>query len=146
MSPLCSKPSRGSPLPSLPAEGRDTWLHLGPARHPAEHPMLCQTLKWMCIVISPSLNMGWKHVLDMELSCLETLGLPPPFPMKVTRSAQPYIMATDLYFSVLPKGLPHFKKENRGFPGGPVVKNLPRDAGDIGSISGLGRSHMPQGN
>lgn len=46
--------------------------------------------------------MGWKHVLDMELSCLETLGLPPPFPMKVTGSAQPYIMATDLYFSVLP--------------------------------------------
>ena len=46
--------------------------------------------------------MGWKHVLDMELSCLETLGLPLPFPMKVTGSAQPYIMATDLYFSVLP--------------------------------------------
>ena len=90
--------------------------------------------------------MGWKHVLDMELSCLETLGLPPPFPMKVTRSAQPYIMATDLYFSVLPKDLPHFEKENRGFPGGPVVKNLSRDAGDIGSISGLGRSHMLQGN
>ena len=90
--------------------------------------------------------MGWKHVLDMELSCLETLGLPLPFPMKVTRSAQPYIMATDLYFSVLPKGLPHFKKENRVFPGGPVVKNLPREAGDIGSISGLERSHMPQGN
>ena len=90
--------------------------------------------------------MGWKHVLDMELSCLETLGLPPPFPMKVTGSAQPYIMATDLYFSVLPKDLPHFEKENRGFPGGPVVKNLSRDAGDIGSISGLGRSHMPQGN
>ena len=55
-------------------------------------------------------------------------------------------MATHLYFSVLPKGLPHFKKENRGFPGGPVVKNLPHDAGDIGAISGLERPHMPQGN
>ena len=28
----------------------------------------------------------------------------------------------------------------RGFPGGSVIKNLPADAGDAGSISGLGRS------
>ena len=28
------------------------------------------------------------------------------------------------------------------FPGGPVVKNLPANAGDTGSISGQGRSHM----
>ena len=32
------------------------------------------------------------------------------------------------------------------FPGGPVVKNLPANAGDMGSVPGLGRSHMPQGN
>ena len=32
------------------------------------------------------------------------------------------------------------------FPGGLVVKNLPVNAGDMGSIPGLGRSHMPQGN
>ena len=32
------------------------------------------------------------------------------------------------------------------FPGGPVVKNLPANAGDTGSISGLGKFHMPQGN
>ena len=30
------------------------------------------------------------------------------------------------------------------FPGGPVVKNPPTDAGDTGSIPGLGRSHVPQ--
>ena len=30
-----------------------------------------------------------------------------------------------------------------GFPGGLVVKNLPANAGDTGSIPGLGRSHMP---
>ena len=30
-----------------------------------------------------------------------------------------------------------------GFPGGLVVKNLPTNAEDIGSIPGLGRSHMP---
>ena len=33
-----------------------------------------------------------------------------------------------------------------GFPGGAVVKNLPANAGDTGSSTGLGRSHMPQRN
>ena len=33
---------------------------------------------------------------------------------------------------------------NPAFPGGLVVKNLLADAGDTGSIPGLGRSHMPQ--
>ena len=33
-----------------------------------------------------------------------------------------------------------------GFPGGAVVKNPPDDAGDMGSSTGLGRSHMPQSN
>ena len=32
------------------------------------------------------------------------------------------------------------------FPGGAVVKNPPADAGDVGLIPGLGRSHMPQSN
>ena len=31
-----------------------------------------------------------------------------------------------------------------GFPGGAVVKNPPANAGDTGSSSGPGRSHMPQ--
>ena len=33
-----------------------------------------------------------------------------------------------------------------GFPGGPVVKNLPANAGDVGLIPSSGRSHMPQGS
>ena len=32
------------------------------------------------------------------------------------------------------------------FPGGAVVKNPPANAGDTGSSSGLGRSHMLQSN
>ena len=32
------------------------------------------------------------------------------------------------------------------FPGGIIVKNLPANAGDMGSIPGPGRSHMPQSN
>ena len=33
-----------------------------------------------------------------------------------------------------------------GFPGDTVVKNLPANAGDMGSSPGPGRSHMPQSN
>ena len=32
------------------------------------------------------------------------------------------------------------------FNNGPVLKNLPANAGDTGSISGPGRFHVPQGN
>ena len=33
-----------------------------------------------------------------------------------------------------------------GFPSGPVVKNLPASAGDMGLIPGPERSHMPRGS
>ena len=39
-----------------------------------------------------------------------------------------------------------FRKTNKGFPGGPVVKNPPGNAGDIASVPSWGRSHMLQGN
>ena len=32
------------------------------------------------------------------------------------------------------------------FPGGPMVKNLPANAGDMGLIPGAGRFHRPQGS
>ena len=32
------------------------------------------------------------------------------------------------------------------FPDGPVVENLPVNAGDMGSIPGPGKSHVPQSN
>ena len=34
----------------------------------------------------------------------------------------------------------------RDFPGSTVVKNLPANAGDMGSIPGPRRSHMPRSN
>ena len=36
--------------------------------------------------------------------------------------------------------------QERDFPGGPVVRSLPANAGDMGLIPGLGRFHMPQSN
>ena len=38
------------------------------------------------------------------------------------------------------------RKEFGDFPGGAVVKSPPANAGDMGSIPGLGRSHMPRSN
>ena len=42
--------------------------------------------------------------------------------------------------------LEFYLQKNQGFPGGAVVKNLPANAGDMGSSPGLGRSHMPRSN
>ena len=39
-----------------------------------------------------------------------------------------------------------FKKILADFPGGAVVKNLPANAGDTGSIPGPGKSHVPGSN
>lgn len=47
-----------------------------------------------------------------------------------------------------PKKKKKKKSERRreDFPGGPVIKNSSVNAGDIGSIPGLGRFHMPRDN
>ena len=44
--------------------------------------------------------------------------------------------------SQAPKVVPQNYLFKRDFPGGTVVKNPPANAGDMGSIPGLGRSHM----
>ena len=36
--------------------------------------------------------------------------------------------------------------DGQDFPSGPVDKNLPANAGDMGSIPGLRRCHMPENN
>ena len=38
------------------------------------------------------------------------------------------------------------KRQHGDFPSGPVAKNPPRNAGDMGSIPGGGIPHRPQGN
>ena len=40
----------------------------------------------------------------------------------------------------------NIKKRSWDFPGSPVVKNPPANAGDTSLIPGLGRSRMPRGN
>ena len=40
----------------------------------------------------------------------------------------------------------HLNTSELDFPGGAVVKNLPANAGDMGSIPVPGRSHMSQSN
>ena len=56
-------------------------------------------------------------------------------------------LAHPLVTSVAVKAAPYFKKGGiRGLPRGSVVKNLPARAGDVGSVPGLGRSHLLQSN
>ena len=40
----------------------------------------------------------------------------------------------------------HLRNAKGGFPGSPVIKNLPCNARDTSCIPALGRSHMPQSN
>ena len=47
-------------------------------------------------------------------------------------------------YATSPCMLARLKHGGEGFPGGSVNKNLPADAGDMGSIPRLGRSHVPQ--
>ena len=49
------------------------------------------------------------------------------------------IIPSDFYFFTI-------KGSDRVFPGGPVLKNLPANAGDAGLIPGFGKSHIPWGN
>ena len=51
----------------------------------------------------------------------------------------------DFHFTSINPGLSHLKNLNLDFLGGPVVKNLPTNAGDMGS-TGLGGFHMTQSN
>ena len=49
-------------------------------------------------------------------------------------------------FATVSVTLVHVYEEIRGFPSGSVVKNSSVNAGDMGSIPGMGRSHMLQSN
>ena len=44
------------------------------------------------------------------------------------------------------KRIHEFKMIIRDFLGGPVIRNPPASAGDMGSIPGPGQSHKPQGS
>ena len=46
----------------------------------------------------------------------------------------------------LPPKSPPLSNSAWYFPGDPVVKNVPSNAGDAGSLLGLGGFHMPQSN
>ena len=48
-----------------------------------------------------------------------------------------------LVYSVYKFGVSNLKQFLKDFPVGSVVKNLPANAQDTGSIPGLGRCHLP---
>ena len=66
---------------------------------------------------------------------------------QLTHRALPFLFFWLRFFPLSLDGyLLIIQDSTQGFPGGSVVKNPPVDAGDISSIPGSGRSHMPRGN
>ena len=65
---------------------------------------------------------------------------PPLFEMSEPRKGQAHDFDQNIS---LPVGKMIF---SRDFPGGPVVKNPPSNAGDAGALVREVRSHMPRGN
>ena len=63
-------------------------------------------------------------------------------------SWKPHLVTSEIRLCCTDQQASHFSSQNHkvGFPGGPVVKNPPANAGDTGSIPGPGRFHMPQGS
>ena len=58
-----------------------------------------------------------------------------------------YTIHIDIHFIFLSLYIYYISKiKNVDFPSGAVVKNLPVNAGDMGSSPGLGRSHMLRSN
>ena len=70
------------------------------------------------------------------------ISLPPPFSFFFPSFLSPF----DFLFFCLQFFEFSFKNLNQDLPGGPGVKNPPANAGDPGSILGLGRLHMLWGN
>ena len=110
---------------------------------------------------SPSLPLLRQYVVVQSLSCVWPFAIPwtaarqTSLSLTVSRSLPEFMSIVSvmpsscliLQYSLLLR--PSIFPTNLGlrdFPGGPVVKNLPANAGATGSILGSGRSHMLQGN
>ena len=106
-------------------------------------------LEW---VVMPSYRGSFQSRDWIQVSCIAGRFLPSESPGKPQIS---YISIKLIKKQVIVFGMdkqqgpPVWHRElcsrsyGRAFPGGSVVRNLPANAGDTGSIPALGRSHMP---
>ena len=110
-----------------------------------EHP--CETTPcWTKLSQAPMLlgHRGPEESTFRKETCLLFhTEFPEPLPLTCTLCLAP-CTALSLTHDWALISLPQNVRED--FPGGPVVKNPPAKAGDMGSIPGLGRFHMLQGN
>ena len=74
---------------------------------------------------------GTSEMAQVDLLCLDT-GKPPQ--NERDSSAESNVIA---------EGKIGKERSSEDFPGGPLVKNPPASAADVGSVPGRGRSHMP---
>ena len=86
-------------------------------------------------MVEAGLRPNWPELV--KLSCLFSLYYLPPFifPILPIKEFPRYFNET-VHMKKACKAL----SKCEGFPGGSVVKNLPDNAGDVGSIPGSGRS------
>ena len=125
---------------------------------PRAHPNTCP-LSWWC---HPAIS---SSVIPFS-SCPQFFPASESFPMSQLVAWGGQSIGVSALASFLPKNtqdwsplewaiwisIPQFKKTKLkkktccDFPGALVLKNLPANAGDPGSIPGLGRLHMPQGD
>ena len=85
---------------------------------------------WVGAVLTPILWQAQRHRVCLRSHCC---------------SVQSHELSPEPMVS--PRCRYHFTRCQRlDFPSGPVVENLPADAGDTGLILGLGGSHMTQSN
>ena len=99
-------------------------------------------INWVCCLMYPIKGTSCKLRLGIEKIILYFLGtcyLPGALLTASHASSHFYKYSR----KIVTRGL---KNHTLGFPGGTVIKNPPANAGDTGSIPGLGRSHKPWSN
>jgi len=86
----------------------------------------------------------WSGLLFPSPGHLPDPGIKPRSPTEQVDSLPSELLGKPICIVIIKLGCIK-KKKNKGFPGGSVVKNSPANAGDMGSIPGLGTS-LGEGN
>ena len=97
---------------------------------PYPTPLLCDTLLYLRIPDKSYLRPG--NIVQKTLQS--------PLSPELTRCVQVDLVSWSSHMKFDP-----FKRQLSNFPGDPVIKNLPTNAGDVGLASGLGRFHISWG-
>ena len=123
----------------------ELWAWKGP--HAFLQPDLL--LLWAIVYDFRAQNLGWSWAMVVEGHLVLLVSLPVQF-ISITSQISLWCLEwawqKDWVIWFRAQNVLFFKKIFRDFPGGTVVKNPPASARGMGSVPGLGRSHMPPSN